>query len=206
MDSRRKRICIWNSGANRGFTLIELLVVVAVFAILVALLFPVIAQARREPQVINCISNLRQVGQAFQMYRDDYELRPPYLHSLSPNYIRSPQLLTCSQDEWLKEGGWAWSAWGQNSLPKTTWPLPVSYGYFLSPFVHSDEWEELAKQPGKPGYVVCVLHGKRAGESYVHNAAPHFKGKVVRLFLDGSVGVRHVDYSERFNRMRLMAD
>jgi prepilin-type N-terminal cleavage/methylation domain-containing protein/prepilin-type processing-associated H-X9-DG protein len=56
-----------------GFTLIELLVVVAVIAILAAILYPVFSQARDKARQAGCQSNLKQIGLAFDMYRQDYD-------------------------------------------------------------------------------------------------------------------------------------
>src|SRR5258707_8286770 len=57
----------------RGFTLVELLVVIAILALLAAILFPVLAQAREAARRATCLSNLKQLGVAFLMYADDYE-------------------------------------------------------------------------------------------------------------------------------------
>jgi prepilin-type N-terminal cleavage/methylation domain-containing protein/prepilin-type processing-associated H-X9-DG protein len=61
-----------------GFTLIELLVVIAIIAILAAILFPVFAQAREAARAASCKSNLRQIGQGWMMYVQDYDERTPF--------------------------------------------------------------------------------------------------------------------------------
>jgi len=57
----------------RAFTLIELLVVIAIVAILAAILFPVIAQARVAARKSAGISQMRQLSMATMLYCDDHD-------------------------------------------------------------------------------------------------------------------------------------
>jgi prepilin-type N-terminal cleavage/methylation domain-containing protein/prepilin-type processing-associated H-X9-DG protein len=60
-----------------GFTLVELLVVLAVIATLAGLLLPVLAQARERARQTTCLSNLRQISQAYLLYVADWDERLP---------------------------------------------------------------------------------------------------------------------------------
>src|SRR5687768_10306071 len=62
---------------RRGFTLIELLVVIAIIAILAAILFPVFAQAKLSAKQTVCLSNIRQLGTAAQLYMIDSDDKWP---------------------------------------------------------------------------------------------------------------------------------
>lgn len=55
-----------------GFTLVEMLVVIGIIAVLVGILLPILGMAREAGRCANCLSNLKQIGAAFQMYANDH--------------------------------------------------------------------------------------------------------------------------------------
>jgi prepilin-type N-terminal cleavage/methylation domain-containing protein/prepilin-type processing-associated H-X9-DG protein len=69
-------------GRRRGFTLIELLVVIAIIGILAAMVFPVFARARESARKAVCLSNVKNINLAIQMYlADNNDTLPPKEHN-----------------------------------------------------------------------------------------------------------------------------
>jgi prepilin-type N-terminal cleavage/methylation domain-containing protein len=109
---------------RRAFTLIELLVVIAIIAILAAIMFPVFAAARSAARRTACISNLRQIGLALQMYRQDNDELPMHLSAINEAYVKDPRIFVCPND--VAKGLHV----GNDRMEGTTYlPTGMSYDY-----------------------------------------------------------------------------
>ncbi len=69
---------------TRGFTLTELLVVIGLIAVLISLLLPVVGRVRAAANAASCLSNLRQMNNAFTMYLTENRGRLPHYVDKTP--------------------------------------------------------------------------------------------------------------------------
>jgi prepilin-type N-terminal cleavage/methylation domain-containing protein/prepilin-type processing-associated H-X9-DG protein len=118
----------WGAAA---FTLIELLVVMAIIGVLAALLLPTLSRVKETAKGTACLSNLRQIGLAVQLYLQENENRMPRIYdgliptnnvppsrsntadiALGP-HLGNTNMLRCPSDRknlfWLTGSSYAWN-------------------------------------------------------------------------------------------------
>lgn len=150
------------SNRRSGLTLIELLVVVAIIAILVAVLLPILRTAGQYAHRGVCISNLKQVWYATQMSADDNGSYLPEVHVV---YLRDdegrvwpdPGSLTRTLEPYLAANSPVWHCRGDTApRPKDDLnPHPSELSYSVSP---DPMGKEQAAVPN-PSYVIWAADG-----------------------------------------------
>jgi len=89
-----------------GFTLIEILVVISIISLLIGISIPALSRARENARRTRCLTNVRQLRIALQLYADSHEGRVPprdyeggavWVDRLEP-YYTDRKLLRCPTD------------------------------------------------------------------------------------------------------------
>ena len=137
---------------RKAFTLIELLVVIAIIAILASILFPVFARARENARAASCLSNMKQMGLAIEMYKQDYDGWYPYggredpggntdwYHAFLSPYIKNDQVIHCP------------------SQPDS-WSIGYSYNEMFGYYMNDDRIGDDSKRPTMCGMKVPIYDG-----------------------------------------------
>ncbi len=152
-----------------GFTLLELLIVIAIIAVLLALLLPVLSAARRQGKATVCLSNLRSMGLAVQMYANSNEdhlvtaalghgvaadSQGTWLNSLRKDY-GNELLLRCPADE------------------SPHWITPVPSNGLLRHTSYGVNWYTVGQVGGKGPFDVLTRIPHPSTTIYVVDLAEH---------------------------------
>lgn len=141
-----------------GFTLVELLIVIAIIAILAAILFPVFSQAKAAAKQSVCISNMRQMGLAIGLYRNEfddvnprYRLCPDRVGDELCNTLTSPTSFTGPQEIW-------WAPYDNSVAPDSAGPFPNYKTGMLAPYVKSVQiFKDPTENQWQVGYAMSYI-------------------------------------------------
>jgi prepilin-type N-terminal cleavage/methylation domain-containing protein len=181
---------------RRAFTLIELLVVIAILALLAGLLFPVLAQVKEHARQTHCRSNLRQIGLAIAMYREDYSGAIPLrLSAIHPAYVTEPRLFLCPTDparglhdgnEFLEGNRYLPTGLSYDYPPN--WRPAWNVGWWSPPPDHGDgKWGDLTP------ICECAWHWARGWDKNAQGHRVGASGWMFVLTSGGSVRRRRVE-------------
>ena len=162
--------------ARCGFTLIELLVVIAIISILAAILFPVFAAARSKARQAVCASNMKQIGTAIMMYREDYDSVNPRYRVCPDNGVDASCDTTPGPTYTGPNEMW-WAPYDNSVAPDSPGPYPNYHAGFLQPYIKN---VQIFKCPEAPqwqcGYAMSYITGGPMGvpDAVVQNPVVYF--------------------------------
>jgi len=155
---------------KRAFTLIELLVVIAIIAILAAILFPVLTQARLAAKKTNDLNQLKQLGLSTMMYITDndevFMVVPAFAGDNQPHwadrmqsYVKNKNIFSDpSNTVGLYRDPTYWRP-GANSLTDTDASRIYRIGYTFNTYIAKHDGGAPTSSTGIPSVSTTVLMG-----------------------------------------------
>ena len=130
---------------RHGFTLVEILVVLVIIAILALLLFPLAKRMIEKGQSATCMSNLRQLGIAVQLFAGENRGFLPWAGDSSGPWEKKIQpYIGTNYKTWGRSK--TWSKCGPYTCPTTAGNFWIGYGWNYDGLGMSP-----AKDPPDPG-------------------------------------------------------
>ena len=173
----RHRLTSPARGFRSAFTLIELLVVIAIIGILASMLLPSLGSAKQRANLILCVSNLRQMGIAIQLYVDDSGQKYPPASVANLNALTGqPTGTAVSVVQTLG---------GRDPLPPFEPFIASARARPLWPYVKPSDVFKCPADRGQPGLSFAPSNYKAIGNSYQYNA-----GKLTLISGGSYLGVK----------------
>ena len=216
----------------RSFTLIELLVVITIIAILIAILLPALQKARGMAELTICLSNVRLLPLAAQLYAaDNGDVLPPgfdsaikgkgWVEHLHPAYLNSAETLECPtengprfQCSYIANGGyWMFLQLHEFMSPAPNRPAwlsdidqPSQVVMFTEQSVYRDRYLNYMKDrllgDVHPGIVHRICGHCGSPENQFVNAGRHLMGQDSHGYSAGLANFAMSDGSARTVDMR----
>ena len=145
---------------------------IAIIAILAAILFPVLAQVRAKARGASCTSNLKQIGLALAMYRQDYdEINARY--RFCPDLTGDPLCTAVDPPATITGPNELW--WAPQD-PAVAWenpPVIITKPGLLQPYVKNSGIFRCPEYSGQVGYAMSYVEGGPMGQpdGFIQDAA-----------------------------------
>jgi prepilin-type N-terminal cleavage/methylation domain-containing protein len=199
---------------KRAFSLIEMLTAISIVVLLAAIVFPVVARARRIAHEAESKTHLRQIGMAISLYKDDYDGEQPFRHPdpfVETRYGIDPRILRSHPDTF--DAGYGRFVSDCIDQPRAT-KLETSYETLL---FNKEFYDHVKKADPDAAIVVDRTHGDVLKESdrSCGKVTMYYVGKILRLYEDTHVKTAQFDVKARnapggiaahWSRMRLFTD
>jgi len=172
---------------NRGITLIELLVVIAIVLVLIGVVTPVLALAKRRSLVTTEISNMHQLGLAEGLYVQENR-DPPTSVDYLVRQGTAPKIICYSPLDYTPNG--LTNAFGEACSSETQifnhrkLSYPNSYFSLREYGLREGDMQTVVEPMPGAGWLVSVTDAHSFNR---HSLCSAFFGKYRRLELDGSV-------------------